>query len=84
MRALIELTDNPDGTMHVDANVYRTGTNDHELTSPSSQAYDIVTALLRLLGSEHSEPLRELIATLSEEGIESVEVEYGIPRDTSH
>lgn len=76
MKALIELSDNEDGSLHIEAGAKKDGI--HDDNSSALAAYDAVIDFVRLLGTEHGPELTALVVALAHpEDLESVEVDYG-------
>ncbi len=75
MRALIELSDNPeDGGLHIEAGAQKNGVRDED--SSALAAYDATIDFIRLLGTEHGPELTALVQALSHpEDLEEVTVD---------
>lgn len=79
MKALIELSDNEDGSLHIEAGAKKDGINDDN--SAALTSYDLVIKFVRLLGTDNGPALTELVETLTDP---EEEVEYGFTGDPNN
>lgn len=82
MKALIELSDNEDGSLHIEAGAKKDGI--HDDNSQALTAYDAAIKFVRLLGTENGPELMNLVDILMHpEELEEVTVD-GVSSDTRH